>query len=120
MNGLVVRDLHGEVKFFYSDLMLAPVHAAKQTLAKASPRLPEVGSAKCTRPCGKSRARVICRTVSHHCKRRASAAGTALGNIRELSMKVHVFELERLAVDAAQGRCDPAGDFAGLGHWLHQ
>src|SRR6266511_679111 len=34
-------------------------------------------------------------------------------------LSADVFELERLAVDAAVGRRDPAGDLAGLGHRLH-
>ena len=37
-----------------------------------------------------------------------------------LSLVFDVFEVERLAVDAARGRRDPAGDLAALGHRLHQ
>jgi hypothetical protein len=31
------------------------------------------------------------------------------------SVEADVFEVERLIVDAANGRCDPVGEFAGFG-----
>src|SRR6185503_17520677 len=45
---------------------------------------------------------------------------TARGVMVAGSTQAHVLELERLAVDPARGRGDPAGEAAGLGDGLHQ
>jgi hypothetical protein len=47
--------------------------------------------------------------------------GTSVAQIRTTptgdanSVETDVFEVERLAADAAQGRSDPVGEFAGFG-----